>query len=118
MMGMSVYSMQIPITKNCSGILLLSPWEVSQYQSKSCIRCGRCNDTCPMQMMPGILSIQIEHERFELAETWHVLDCIECGCCSYVCPAGRPLVQHTRRAKTEVIERRQATAAAEAKKKS
>ncbi|MFA6929510.1 MAG: electron transport complex subunit RsxC [Lentisphaeria bacterium] len=112
MMGLSVYSLQIPITKNCSGILLLSPSEVNQYQSKSCIRCGRCNDTCPMQLMPGILSIQIENERFELAETWHVLDCMECGCCSYVCPAGRPLVQHMRRAKTEVIARRQATAAA------
>jgi electron transport complex protein RnfC len=84
MMGISVYSLQIPITKNCSGILLLSPQEVSQYQSKSCIRCGRCNDTCPMQLMPGILSVQIENERFELAENWHVLDCMECGCCSYV----------------------------------
>ena len=112
MMGVSVYSLQIPITKNCSGILLLSPSEVTQFQSKSCIRCGRCNDTCPMQLMPGILSLQIENERFELAENWHVLDCMECGCCSYICPSGRPLVQHMRRAKTEVIARRQSAAAA------
>ena len=55
-----------------------------------------------MQLMPGILSSQIENERFDDARSWHVMDCIECGCCSYVCPAGRPLVQHMRRAKAEV----------------
>ncbi len=115
MMGMAVYSLDIPITKNTSGILLLSASEISQYQSKSCIRCGRCNDTCPMQLMPGILSVQIENESFDLAEHWHVLDCMECGCCAYVCPAGRPLVQHLRRAKTDVLALHRATKAAEAK---
>jgi electron transport complex protein RnfC len=69
-----------------------------------------------MTMMPGILSAQIEHQKFELAEKWHVLDCIECGSCAYVCPAGRPLVQHIRRAKAVVSAARKAAAAAAAKK--
>lgn len=102
MMGMAVYSGQIPVMKNTSGILLMAPDEIFQYTSKACLRCGRCNDVCPMQLMPGILSSQIENERFDDARSWHVMDCIECGCCSYVCPAGRPLVQHMRRAKAEV----------------
>lgn len=114
MMGMAVYSLDIPIMKNCSGILLLTADEVRQYESNPCIRCGRCNDTCPMGMMPGILSVQIEKERFELAEQWHVLDCIECGCCAFGCPAGRPLVQHMRRAKAEVMTARKAKAAKKA----
>jgi len=114
MMGMAVYSLDIPIMKNCSGILLLAADEVRQYESSPCIRCGRCNDTCPMGMMPGILSVQIEKERFELAEQWHVLDCIECGCCAYGCPAGRPLVQLMRRAKGEVMAARKAKAAKKA----
>ncbi len=114
MMGMAVYSLDIPIMKNCSGILLLAADEVRQYESSPCIRCGRCNDTCPMGMMPGILSVQIEKERFELAEQWHVLDCIECGCCAYGCPAGRPLVQLMRRAKGEVMTARKAKAAKKA----
>lgn len=110
MMGMSVYSLDIPVMKNTSGILMLAPEEVVQYESNPCIRCGRCNDNCPMGMMPGILSAQIENLRYELAEEWHVADCIECGCCSYGCPAHRPLVQHMRRAKAEVMAKRKAKA--------
>ena len=62
-------------------------------------------------MMPGILSVQIENQRYELAEKWHVMDCIECGCCAYTCPASRPLVQHMRRAKAEVQAARRAAKA-------
>ncbi len=102
MMGFAVYSLDIPIMKNTSGIFLMTPEEIFQYTSSSCLRCGRCNDACPMQLMPGILSNQIENECFADAQSWHVMDCIECGCCSYICPAGRPLVQHMRRAKAEV----------------
>ena len=115
MMGMSVYSLDTPILKNTSGILLLSESELYEYEAHPCIRCGRCNDNCPMAMMPGILSVQIENQRFELAEEWHVTDCIECGCCSYGCPAHRPLVQLMRRAKGEIIARRKAAAAAQKK---
>ncbi|MCQ2396818.1 MAG: electron transport complex subunit RsxC [Lentisphaeria bacterium] len=117
MMGFAVYSQEIPVMKNTSGILLMSPDEIHQYTSKSCLRCGRCNDVCPMQLMPGILSVQIENERFDDAQNWHVMDCIECGCCAYTCPAGRPLVQHMRRAKAEVgAKLRAAKAAADAAK--
>ncbi|MBO7742399.1 MAG: electron transport complex subunit RsxC [Victivallales bacterium] len=118
MMGMAVYSQEIPIMKNTSGILLMAPEEVTQFTSNACIRCGRCNDACPMQLMPGILSIQIENEEFDQAGSWHVMDCIECGCCSYICPAGRPLVQHMRRAKSEYGAKLRAMKAAEAKKNS
>ena len=116
MMGMTVYSQAIPVMKNTSGILLMAPEEVHQYTSKACLRCGRCNDVCPMQLMPGILSVQIENERFDDAQNWHVMDCIECGCCAYTCPAGRPLVQHMRRAKSEVGAKLRAAKAAAAAK--
>lgn len=116
MMGMTVYSQAIPVMKNTSGILLMAPEEVHQYTSKACLRCGRCNDVCPMQLMPGILSVQIENERFDDAQNWHVMDCIECGCCAYTCPAARPLVQHMRRAKSEVGAKLRAAKAAAAAK--
>lgn len=112
MMGMSVYSLDIPVMKNTSGILLMAPEEVVQYEPHPCIRCGRCNDNCPMGLMPGLLSVQVEKLRYELAEQWHVMDCIECGCCSFGCPAHRPLVQHIRRAKAEVIAKKKAASAA------
>jgi electron transport complex protein RnfC len=114
MMGMAVYSLDIPVMKGTSGILLLSRDELVQYSPSACLRCGRCNDVCPMSMMPGILSAQIEHQKFELAEKWHVMDCIECGSCAYICPAGRPLVQHMRRAKAVVNAEKRAAAAAAA----
>ncbi|MBN2450551.1 MAG: electron transport complex subunit RsxC [Lentisphaeria bacterium] len=108
MMGFAVYSLDIPVMKSTSGILLLAREDVTQFTGEACIRCGRCVDACPMALMPGTLSVQIENERFDLAETWHALDCIECGCCAYACPAHRPLVQHLRRAKQEVMARRRA----------
>jgi electron transport complex protein RnfC len=108
MMGTTVYSLDVPVQKNTSGILLLDRSEVTQFTSQACLRCGRCVDACPMDLMPGTLSTQIECERFELSEEWHAVDCIECGCCAYVCPASRPLVQHMRRAKAEIMARRKA----------
>ncbi|OGR12833.1 MAG: hypothetical protein A3K53_06100 [Deltaproteobacteria bacterium RIFOXYB2_FULL_66_7] len=112
MMGLTVYSLDVSIVKSTSGILLLGPSEVSQFRSGACLHCGRCVDACPMLLTPATLSVQIENERFDLAEKWNAFDCIECGCCAYVCPAKRPLVQHLRRAKAEIMVRRRAAQAA------
>lgn len=110
MMGMSVNSLDVPIMKSTSGILLLQAQEISQFTGEACISCGRCVDACPMNLMPGTLSVQIENERFDLAAQWFAADCIECGCCAFVCPAHRPLVQHLRRGKAEVLAKRRAAA--------
>jgi len=106
MMGFAQTTLDITVMKNSSGILLLSHDDVKQYENKACIRCGKCVDTCPMDLMPATLSTQIENERFDLAEQTHVMSCIECGSCAYVCPSYRPLVQHFRRAKSEIIAER------------
>lgn len=108
MMGMSVYSLDIPVVKATSGILMLGADEIHQFTSEPCIRCGRCVDACPMALLPGTLSTQIENEEFDQAEGTHAVDCIECGCCAYVCPTNRPLVQHLKRAKAEIMARRRA----------
>ncbi len=110
MMGLSVYSLEVPVMKNTTGILLLAPEEIDQFTSEPCIRCGRCLQACPMRLNPSLLGVQIEAERFDLADQNHVMDCIECGCCAYVCPAHRPLVQHFRRAKMEIAALRRAAA--------
>jgi len=102
MMGVAQYSLDAPVTKGTSGIVVLKQGEVAQFVGDACIRCGRCVRACPMRLNPSVLSIFAERLRFEDAGEHHVLDCIECGCCAYVCPSRRPMVHHFRRAKAEV----------------
>ena len=102
MMGFAQKSFQVPVSKNTSGVLLLSSRNLVAYGESPCIRCGRCVQGCPMKLIPCMLGSLIEAERYDLAEKNHVMDCIECGACAYVCPAHRPLVQHMRRAKAEI----------------
>ena len=104
MMGFAQKSFEVPVAKNTSGILLL-PVELSMnYGSTGCIRCGRCVEGCPMNLIPCLLGNAVEAERFDLAAQNHVMDCL--GSCAYVCPAHRPLVQHMRRAKAEIRKRK------------
>jgi electron transport complex protein RnfC len=105
MMGFAQRSLQVTVTKNTSGILLLKREDITQYQSTACIRCGKCLDACPMNLQPGSLSAAIESEKFEVAAKNNVMDCVECGSCAYICPSLRPLVQHFRRAKAEIRNR-------------
>ena len=102
MMGFAQKNFDVTICKNSSGVLLLPQSESIAYGSAGCIRCGRCVEGCPMNLVPCLLGNAIEAERFELAAQNHVMDCLECGSCAYVCPAHRPLVQHMRRAKAEI----------------
>jgi len=106
MMGFAQKSLDAPIMKNGSGLLLLSQDEVSQYGSDPCIRCGRCVEACPMNLLPSTISYAAENEAFEIAEDYDVMACIECGCCAFACPAHRPLVQHFKRSKAEIVAKR------------
>jgi len=117
MMGFSQSSLDVTVTKNTSGILLLQRSETGNYISGPCIRCGRCVDACPMRLQPGPVSVMLEAGKLDQAEDFFVMDCIECGACAYVCPAKRPLVQYFRKAKAEINLNRR-TAALNSRKKS
>jgi len=96
MMGVAVPSIEIPIQKNTSGVLLMSDQEAMEYEEDTCIRCGRCIRACPTAITPALLAIAIEAGNYSEAERIGLLDCIECGSCSFVCPAHRHLVQRFR----------------------
>ena len=102
MMGIAQTSFDVPVAKSTGGILLLSREQAVNYTGGNCIRCGRCVQGCPMQLLPCAIASAVESYRFDLAQKYHVMDCLECGACAYVCPARRPLVQHNRRAKAEI----------------
>ena len=102
MMGFAQSSLDVTVSKNTSGILLLAESEVRQFEAGPCLSCGRCVAACPMRLLVSTLSKVCENERYDLAEENHVMNCLECGICTYICPAGRPNVQHFRRAKAEI----------------
>ena len=114
MMGRTLYSGEVPITKGTSGVLFVSEKEVVRELPHACVRCARCVDACPMFLMPTILYKNTDKQNWEAVEENHVLDCIECGSCSYVCPAKIPLVQYIRQGKEIVSSRRREAAAAKA----
>lgn len=100
MMGFALGALDVPVTKGTSGILVL-PEEIAHVEDyKPCIRCGRCVDVCPMNLVPSMLSVMSEAGFYEEAKEYNLFDCFECGTCTFVCPAKRPIVQFVRLAKS------------------
>jgi len=67
-----------------------------------CIRCGACEKTCPVNLLPQQLYWHAKAKDFKRVQAHHLFDCIECGCCAYVCPSHIPLVSYYRYAKAEI----------------
>ena len=99
MMGFSISSLDVPVTKTTSALLFLAEDEIDTRPHSQCIRCGWCLDACPMGLEPKEIGIYVEANKAEDTEPFGVFDCFECGSCAYVCPAKRPLVQFIRMAK-------------------
>ena len=93
MMGFTLGSLDVPVTKGTSGITVLSRREARRAEETPCVRCGRCVEVCPMRLIPTRLALAARVGSAALAERHHVAACMECGCCAYVCPANLPLVQ-------------------------
>ena len=108
MMGLAQLSLDTPVIKGTSGILFLSKEDVAEYAETNCIRCGRCVDVCPLNMVPADIMRFVKKEQYERAIEYNVEDCIECGCCSYECPSKIPLFQWIKLGKTEVLNLRSA----------
>ncbi len=99
MMGFSISTLDIPITKTTSGVIFLEEEEIDTKPYSQCIRCGWCLDACPMGLSPNEIGIYVEAGRAQDTARFGVFECFECGCCAFVCPAKRPLVQFIRLAK-------------------
>ncbi len=102
MMGRAIASLDVPVTKGTSGILLIKEEESKRKEVQTCIRCSRCVSVCPMGLEPYLLMTLSEKQIFDRAEKDKVMDCIECGSCSYTCPANRPLLDYIRYGKGKV----------------
>ena len=106
MMGMAIYSLDVPVIKGSNGLLAFCKDEGDVSNATKCIRCGKCVDACPVRLMPTYLYQASQKGTVADMEEFNALDCIECGSCSFVCPAKLPLVQGIRCAKQLVMEER------------
>ncbi len=103
MMGFAFSDMNSPVTKGTSGITILTHEDLKKEDETSCVRCGRCVDVCPMNLVPTKIAMASRHRDTELAQQYNIMACFECGSCAYICPANLPLVQLVRTGKAEVI---------------
>ena len=102
MMGMTISSLDVPVTKGTSGVLAFAEAQLADEAQRTyaCIKCGECLKVCPKFLNPSQLGLlAAKREYAEMAERYNLDRCFECGCCSYVCPSHIPLVQQFRIAK-------------------
>jgi electron transport complex protein RnfC len=104
MMGKAINSIDSPVTKGTSGVILFPEKEsLRGAPQPSCIRCGKCIIVCAMGLEPFLLNRLSQRKMFDRLEMERVVDCMECGSCSYVCPAKLPLLDYIRLGKAEVF---------------
>jgi Na+-translocating ferredoxin:NAD+ oxidoreductase subunit C len=104
MMGLALFSLDIPITKTSSALVCMTEDEVAKYEPTACIRCGRCVLACPCKLIP--------QKMFEYAENFdnegfvkiNGMECYECGCCTFVCPARLRLTQAFKQTRRSILE--------------
>ncbi len=106
MMGIAIFDIDIPIIKTSSSILLLSDQEMHSGEESPCIRCGKCVDACPMNLLPLDLDRFARNNANEAFETYKGMNCIECGSCSFVCPSKRHIVQSIRTTRRTIMAER------------
>jgi len=104
MMGISQWTLDVPVIKGTSGILLLKGTDVLFQEEKPCIKCARCIDHCPMGLLPTMLVRLVKGEKWSGLKEYNITECIECGCCSYVCPSKIPLVHYIKLGKLHIQE--------------
>lgn len=103
MMGNSVATLDIPVTKTTSCILSLAKDDVAGIEPSACIRCAKCIDVCPENLMPAKLKNAADHYKYDVFEKLGGLECIGCGSCTFICPARRRISQSISVAKRQVL---------------
>ena len=79
MMGTPIPSDELIVTSDTNCILVL---EDKEYETSPCIRCGKCTEVCPVNLIPSLIM-----DNPEKAKELNINKCINCGLCSYVCPS-------------------------------
>ena len=96
MMGMALADINVPLVKNNNAVLAFAAETMKVKTTRACIRCGRCVEACPMNLMPTKIETLAHLKDADALSEAGAMVCMECGSCAYACPSGRPLVQYMR----------------------
>ncbi len=106
MMGIAMAALNTPVLKNNNALTVLTFDDVEKAQEEmtACLRCGRCNQVCPLGLVPQMMAAAAERKNYEKYEKkLYGLECIACGSCTFICPARRPLMQLFKQTKAEIM---------------
>ncbi len=106
MTGKAQFTLDTPINKACSAIIVLNEEDAVQGETVPCVKCGMCLTVCPIRLQPVLLSAYALKDMFEMTEEYNVEECIQCGACSFICPSKRPLTESIRHAQREIKQKR------------
>lgn len=102
MMGIALSSLEAPIIKSTSGLLVLDSTTPAE-QEYNCINCGACVHACPIHLIPSHFSKLVKRNKYDECNQKNILDCIECGSCSFVCPSKINLVHYIKLGKNRIV---------------
>ncbi|MCQ2552872.1 MAG: RnfABCDGE type electron transport complex subunit C, partial [Clostridia bacterium] len=101
MMGAVLADVNTPIMKGSNGVIAV---DTDNAEEQPCIKCGRCADVCPMQLLPLYFSKYHDDNNIQGLVDKNIMDCMECGCCQYICSSKIPLVAKIKEGKKAVRE--------------
>ncbi len=96
MMGKTIPTDQFVITQYANAITVI---KTKPLEALPCMRCGRCNDTCPAGLLPVRINNAEAAADLDLIVKLRADQCIECGLCTYICPSRIDVAEGVRRAK-------------------
>ena len=106
MMGFAFSNPETPVTKGAGGLTVMAADEVRAGEESACVRCGKCVDVCPMNLVPTRIAMASRYQDIALSRRYNIMACFECGSCAYTCPAGLPIVQLVRTGKALLAARK------------